>query len=324
MTVYKNGSTGEDVTRIQKALKDAGFYQGEPDGVFGLPTETALKNFQTKSGLGADGIVGPATWGKLFPSPVSAAKEVSGGLDSRCLALTGSFETGRFAPDCFATMAGNFDGQGISFGALQWNFGQGTLQPLLKEMFANHQDIASIIFAENLGRVQQAINGGKEAALSFAASIQNQTKHTIADPWKQMFRDLGLTPEFQAIEVKGAAAYYQRGVRLCQDYGLWSERGRALMFDICVQNGSIADSVKALILADFGKLPQSASPEETELAKMQIVANRRAEAANPKFIEDVRRRKLCIAEGKGVVHGISYDLAAQFGLGLRKVDGAGN
>ncbi|MHB8148917.1 MAG: peptidoglycan-binding domain-containing protein [Desulfobulbia bacterium] len=324
MAIYKNGSTGDDVTRIQKALKDAGFYQGEPDGVFGSQTEIALKNFQTASGLGADGIVGPATWGKLFPSPASAPKEVSGNLDSRCLALTGSFETGKFSPECFATMTGNFDGQGMSFGALQWNFGQGTLQTLLKEMFANHQDIASGIFGENLGKLQQAINGGKEAALSFAASIQDPAKHTITDPWKQMFRALGLTPEFQAIEVRGAAAYYEKGIRLCQDYGLWSQRGRALMFDICVQNGSIADSVKALIMADFGKLPQSASPEETELAKMRIVANRRAEGANPKFVEDVRRRKLCIAEGKGVVHGITYDLAAQFGLDLRKADGAGD
>jgi len=324
MAIYKNGSIGDDVTRIQKALKDAGFYQGEPDGIFGSQTETALKNFQAKSGLGADGIVGPATWGKLFPSPVLASKEAPGALDSRCLALTGSFETGRFAPDCFATMAGNFDGQGMSFGALQWNLGQGTLQPLLKEMFANHLDVVSGIFGGNLGQLQQAINSGKEAALSFAASIQNQTKHTIEDPWKQMFTALGLTQEFQAIEVRGAAAYYEKCVRLCKDYGLWSERGRALMFDICVQNGSIADSVKALIMADFGKLAQSASSEETELAKMRIVANRRAEAANPKFVEDVRRRKLCIAEGKGVVHGISYDLAAQFSLGLRKADGAGS
>lgn len=318
MAIYKNGSTGDDVTRIQKALKDAGFYQGEPDGVFGPQTEISLKKFQTKTGLGADGIVGPDTWGKLFPSPVSLPKEVSGDLDSRCLALTGSFETSQLSPNCFAAVTGNFDGQGMSFGALQWNFGQGTLQPLLKEMFANHQDIASRIFGANLDQLQQAINGGKDAALSFADSIQNQAKHTITDPWKQIFRSLGLTPEFQAIEVRGAATYYAKGIRLCQDYGLWSERGRALMFDICVQNGSIAENVKTLILSDFGNLPQSASPEETELAKMRIVANRRAEAANPKFVEDVRRRKLCIAEGKGVVHGISYDLAAQFGLGLDK------
>jgi hypothetical protein len=133
-----------------------------------------------------------------------------------------------------------------------------------------------------------------------------------------MFQTLGLTPEFQAIEVKGAADYYGRGLRLCQAYGLWSERGRALMFDISVQNGSISDSTKGLILADFGKLDPSLSPEQAELAKMRIVANRRAEAANPKFVEDVRTRKLCIAEGKGTVHGLVYDLEAQFGLALRK------
>jgi hypothetical protein len=217
-------------------------------------------------------------------------------------------------------MTGNFDGQGMSFGALQWNFGQGTLQPLLKEMLTNHRDTAATIFGAYLDQLQQAISGSTGAALSFAASIQDQAKKTITDPWKQMFRSLGLTPEFQAIEVKGAAAYYGRAVKLCTDYGLRTGRGRALMFDICVQNGSIADNVRALIVADFGKIPQSLSAEEVEIAKMRSVANRRAEAANPKFVEDVRRRKLCIAEGKGVVHGITYDLAGQFGLDLRNAD----
>lgn len=320
MAVYKNRSAGDDVARIQRALKDAGFYHGEADGIFGVQTETAVKKFQAESGVAADGIVGPATWEKLFPSRVTAPRAVSGDLASRCLALTGSFETGRLSPDCFATVAGNFDGQGMSFGALQWNFGQGTLQPLLQEMFNNHHDIASMIFGASLNQLQQAITGSREAAMSFAVSIQDQTKKAVALPWKQMFRSLGLTPEFQAIEVKGAGAYYGRGAKLCTDYGLWTERGRALMFDICVQNGSIPDKVRALIVADFGKLPQSLSPEEAELKKMRIVANRRAEAANPTFVEDVRRRKLCIAEGKGVVHGITYDLAGQFGLDLRKAD----
>lgn len=320
MTVYKKGSTGVDVTRIQKALRDAGLYQGEPDGIFGPGTETAVKGFQADSGLVVDGVVGDATLDKLFPPQVAVSKPLSGDLDSRCLALTGSFETGRLSPDCFATMTGNFDGQGMSFGALQWNFGQGTLQPLMKEMLTNHPDTASTVFGAYLNQLQQAISGSKEAALSFAASIQDQAKKAITDPWKQMFRSLGLTPEFQAIEVKGAAAYYGKGVRLCTDYGLRTERGRALMFDICVQNGSISDNVRALIVADFAKIPSSLAPEEAEVAKMRIVANRRAEAANPKFVEDVRRRKLCIAEGKGVVHGITYDLAKQFGLELRNAD----
>jgi hypothetical protein len=212
----------------------------------------------------------------------------------------------------------------MSFGALQWNFGQGTLQPLLKEMLTDHQETASAIFGANLNRLQLAINGGDGSSLTFAASIQDQAGKTIAEPWKQMFTTLGLTPEFQAIEVRGVAAYYGRAVNLCQEYGLRTERGRALMFDISVQNGTIQDNVKTLIFADFGKLPQSLSPEAAELEKMRIVANRRAEAANPKFVEDVRKRKLCIAEGKGVVHGMAYDLEGQFGIGLWKADGVGD
>jgi len=318
MATYKNGSSGDAVLRIQKALQDAGFFQGTPGGAFGGQTEAAVKAFQVKAGLTPDGVVGPATWGKLFPETPSASDAISGDLSTRCLALTGSFETGQLAPGCFATVAGNFDGQGMSFGALQWNFGQGTLQPLLQKMFARHPDVASRIFGDNLAQLQQAIGADTNAAIRFAVSIQDSAKKAVINPWKQMFTSLGLSPEFQAIEVEGAAAYSQRGVRLCQEYGLWSERGRALMFDICVQNGSIADSTKALILADVGTLPQTLSPEDAELRKMRIVANRRAEAANPKFVEDVRTRKLCIAEGKGTVHGIAYDLEGQFGLTLRR------
>ncbi|MGE4264550.1 MAG: peptidoglycan-binding protein [Desulfovibrio sp.] len=319
MATYKNGSSGDDVARIQRALRDAGVFQGTPDGVFGDLTEAAVKAFQTQAGLTADGIVGPATWARLFPATPSAPDVVPGDLSTRCLALTGSFETGQLAPGCFATVTGNFDGQGMSFGALQWNFGQGTLQPLLQKMFTTHPDVASRIFGDNLAQLRQAISADKEAAIRFAVSIQDPAKKAVVSPWKQMFVSLGLTPEFQAIEVEGAAAYSQRGIRLCQEYGLWSERGRALMFDICVQNGSIADSTKALILADFAKLPQTLSPEDAELGRMRSVANRRAEAANPKFVEDVRARKLCIAEGKGTVHGIAYDLEGQFGLALRRV-----
>ncbi len=320
MPVYGKGSTGDAVVQIQKALKEAGFYDDEPDGLFGDGTEAAVKGFQVRSGLAVDGKVGPATWGKLFPSEASVPGAATGDLASRCLALTGSFETGQPAPECFAAVTGNFDGQGISFGALQWNFGQGTLQALLQKMFRSHRDIAATIFGSDLEGLERAIDGGKADCLDFAASIQDPRKNTVNPPWKQMFKSLGLTPQFQEIEIEGAASYYARAVQLCRDYGLLTERGRALMFDICVQNGSIPDRVRTLILADFDKLGQALAPEEAEVERMRIVANRRAEASNPRFVEDVRKRKLCIAEGKGVVHGISYDLEKQYDLSLRKAD----
>lgn len=59
MMTYRKGSRGEVVKQIQKVLH---LY---PDGIFGIVTEEAVKTFQEKNGLKADGIVGPATLAKL-------------------------------------------------------------------------------------------------------------------------------------------------------------------------------------------------------------------------------------------------------------------
>ncbi len=55
------GSRGDDVKKIQQALKKWGYYKGSVDGVFGSGTLSAVKAFQRKNGLVADGIVGPKT-----------------------------------------------------------------------------------------------------------------------------------------------------------------------------------------------------------------------------------------------------------------------
>ena len=66
--VLRRGMTGADVRTLQAALIAYGFSCGSAgmDGDFGSGTETALKKFQTKYGLGADGIAGKGTWGKLL------------------------------------------------------------------------------------------------------------------------------------------------------------------------------------------------------------------------------------------------------------------
>lgn len=237
-------------------------------------------------------------------------------LDYRCLALTGAFETDSGFPDCFAGLSGDFDGQGISFGVCQWNFGQDSLQPLLKDMIGQHPDIVRSIFREQLDVLTTALNGGKRELMSFAASIQHPVRHIINEPWRGMFKSLGRTGEFQAIEQKYAATLYQSALNLCSDFGLWSQRAAALMFDIKVQNGSIRDLTRARILADFAGLASDLPREALEVEKMKIVVNRRAEAANPRWVEDVRMRKLCIAKGEGVVHGVRYNLEEQFGIAL--------
>lgn len=66
--MLKRGMKGADVKTLQAALIAYGYSCGAAgaDGDFGGGTETALKKFQTKYGLGADGIAGKGTWGKLL------------------------------------------------------------------------------------------------------------------------------------------------------------------------------------------------------------------------------------------------------------------
>ena len=64
--MLKKGMQGEDVKTLQAALNARGYSCGAADGLFGTNTEAALKAFQTKYKLGADGIAGKGTWGKLL------------------------------------------------------------------------------------------------------------------------------------------------------------------------------------------------------------------------------------------------------------------
>jgi Putative peptidoglycan binding domain/D-alanyl-D-alanine carboxypeptidase len=58
--IFTVGSTGEVVKRIQQALTNAGF-PIPVNGVFDGATATAVRKFQDKKGLGADGVVGAKT-----------------------------------------------------------------------------------------------------------------------------------------------------------------------------------------------------------------------------------------------------------------------
>ena len=71
---YKKGSSGQKVTEIQQKLKDWGYYSGAVDGVYGSGTEAAVKKFQQKNGLTADGKVGPSTLSALGISDTSGAQ----------------------------------------------------------------------------------------------------------------------------------------------------------------------------------------------------------------------------------------------------------
>jgi peptidoglycan hydrolase-like protein with peptidoglycan-binding domain len=155
------GSHGDEVRRVEQRLSSLGLYTGAIDGAFGGGVLSAVKAFQRSHNLDPDGVVGSDTWSALFPGSSSPPEPslASQSVAQRCLALTGTFETSTAAPECFCGLAGNFDGQGISFGVLQWNLGQGTLQPMLRDMIAMHHDVAFAIFADALDTLAESVAG---------------------------------------------------------------------------------------------------------------------------------------------------------------------
>lgn len=60
------GDETSDVKKLQQALEILGFYDGKIDGIYGDGTAAAVKAYQKKNGLDADGIAGPGTVKSIF------------------------------------------------------------------------------------------------------------------------------------------------------------------------------------------------------------------------------------------------------------------
>ena len=85
--LYKKGSGGPVVTEIQTRLKNWGYYSGEVDGVYGSQTEKAVRWFQQKNGLSADGQVGDLTLAALGIPPSGDFSKSGNGSGSGSLDL---------------------------------------------------------------------------------------------------------------------------------------------------------------------------------------------------------------------------------------------
>ena len=91
----------------------------------------------------------------------------------------------------YQALADNFDGQGTSFGLIQWNFGSGTLGPLLKQMLQADDAAFAGCFGSNTNydSLKNAIASG---------SVTNQMSWALAllqanrPAWKAAFTALGL------------------------------------------------------------------------------------------------------------------------------------
>ena len=79
------GDSGSAVKKVQQRLKKLGYYTGSADGDYGAGTKTAVKNFQKRNGLTANGKVNKKTLAKLNSSSAKRARasDAAGGSSEK-------------------------------------------------------------------------------------------------------------------------------------------------------------------------------------------------------------------------------------------------
>jgi hypothetical protein len=239
-----------------------------------------------------------------------------GDLKKNCLALTGSFETGYLPPKCFGKATGNFDGCGVSFGALQWNLktrGRGTLPELLRGILGDSTKYEAVHNVIGEARTNELIDLiDLVDPVGYVTRNWMNPRGQLYQPIKNMFMILGTLPHVQEAQVVHAQSYFDRATHLFHDYRLVTQRGYALMFDIAVQIWNISSAENAVLKTAM----RSSKDEEWFLEEL---AKSAAASTKPEWGRDVHSRKMTIATGFGQVHGMDYDLAGQFNITLDRV-----
>ena len=206
------------------------------------------------------------------------------------LGISAGFEGGGFD-----NVAGNFDGQGVSAGILQWNLGQGTLQPLLKKYGPTGDALIDQV-----------------ARLAPTDAIALVDAHWTPE-WKAKWKALMGSAWMTTIQLGAAEPIGAHALKLQVEWGMTSNQSFCWFFDVCVQNGSLKipkpDETPNYKLANpknltlWGGLTLTA-----EQICLMSASYERAIVAREGYQADIFNRKGTIAAGTGYVHGKLFHL----------------
>lgn len=293
-TLFAIGAIGELVTRIQGTLTEAGFDPKGTDGWYGQDTANAIFAFQQANSLAATGTLDDVAWPVLMRSQVPAVSE-------RSLQLTAAFEG-----HGFRLAMGNFDGALLTWGIIGFTLLSGEIQQIVLAINGSASQRIDQAFANNKAELLQLMTASNSDQASWA-NAHTLPNGGLVEPWRTMFATFGSFAEVQAEQLKHVQAdYLTPAIQTAKQLGLSSELGLALAFDIHVQDGGINNTALA-------KIQQQSTSNMAEADLRVIVANAVADSSRPAYREDVRKRKLAIAQGQGQVHGQNY-LLGNWGL----------
>ena len=288
-SLFAQGAIGELIRRVQANLTTAGVYHKPCDGWFGKNTADAVNAFQQAKSVPQTATVDDSTWLLLCGDAIPT-------VSARCLQLTASFEN-----HGFGLAVGNFDKALLTWGIVGFTLASGEIQKIVANVQASHPERLQGAFGSSLAELLDLMQAPKDRQKQWA-NDHTLRSGQLAEPWRSMFGVFGSFPEVQNEQIALVRSdYLLPALTTCRTFGLRSELGLALAFDIHVQNGGIKPAARKQI--------QATRHDDTSESELRtLIANAVADCAAAKWREDVRRRKLAVATGRGVVHGYTYVL----------------
>ena len=250
----------------------------------------------------------------------------------KAVRITSTFETGRAGG--FGGLTGNFDGQGLSFGLMNWTIKAGSLIPLLQEFIKKHADRYRAIFGRDAATFSEmviatrrnpktgAVERDVDAQMAFVRQKMNDpAQRRIVEPWVTYFRGLENDPEFRRIQVAAARKGLAHARRWFDRFGFKTERGFVFLFDLVSSHGpwwldapGFGGARERRLAERTAEATQKLGRAPNERETMTIIANFIADISLPRWREQVRARKLWFVSGRGKVHGTLYDIEKDFGV----------
>lgn len=211
----------------------------------------------------------------------------------------------------YGALAGDFDGQGMSFGIIQWNFGTDTLGQILLSMYQANNTKFKDSFDDKLDVTTLISNVEAEdhdALMHWARKVQKDYNLE----WKSAFLNLSKVEEFNDIQKKSAIAKYHGSVLGCISFmrsispELMSKievRTYVALFDLCVQQGSLTPKKRHEIVSEAAtniKRQFEAEQPSTQIEFLKIACRERAYLAKSASVLD------CLSRRFGIINGFPY------------------
>lgn len=229
-------------------------------------------------------------------------------VKDKVLRSTGFFE----GNDGYSTTTGNFDGQGLSFGIIQFNFGQSSLQPLLKDYINNHNSEFTSVFGSSKAATLKDVVFNKTLAqqIQWGASIST-SGGDVNSEWKPLFKNMGAKSANQTLQRQHAGQYFNRAETFANDFGIISTQGLAFLFDHAVQSWSFSgytqSQIRTEILRDESLWHQTGEKGRYPDYNRLYTVLKGVQGSDP------IARRTAIRNGSGTVHGKLYRVS-DFGL----------